>query len=252
MPMVRAMRLLNSIEAGVLTSAQLETLLADAGRLAEFKSLMQMRGQVRRIAASSTALAVVMGSPSAFAAVVSSSAAAMAVVAVPTALTALLSNATAWATFLASSTAMTALAANLIAMTTVAANLTVMTALAANKTGLLACWNSETALSALRSSSTALTALLASPYASSISGNPSSLSSTMVAGKTILLKSNNSSANDTNYLRTRYTNGSIANGGDYTYSTSPNYTTQMLAFQDIKHYSYAGNQYWSAYLVKVD
>ena len=54
MPMVRAMRTLNAIEAGTLTGAQLQTLLtSDPGRLAELSQLLTLRGQTRRMAASS-------------------------------------------------------------------------------------------------------------------------------------------------------------------------------------------------------
>lgn len=43
MPMVRAMRLLNAIEAGTLTGTQLEDLLvADPGRLAELNVLLSL------------------------------------------------------------------------------------------------------------------------------------------------------------------------------------------------------------------
>ncbi len=66
MPMVRAMRLLNAIEAGTTTGAQLETLLtADPGRRAEFNVLLGMRGQMRRMAASSTAMTAVIESATA-------------------------------------------------------------------------------------------------------------------------------------------------------------------------------------------
>ena len=48
MPMVRAMRLLNAIEAGTTTGEQLQTLLtADPGRLAEFHVLVTIPRQSR-------------------------------------------------------------------------------------------------------------------------------------------------------------------------------------------------------------
>ena len=74
MPMVRAMRMLNAIEAGTLTGAQLETLLTrDRGRLAEFNQLLQLRGQVRRMAASSTAMQAIVASSTAMQAIAASS-----------------------------------------------------------------------------------------------------------------------------------------------------------------------------------
>ena len=73
MPMVRAMRMLNAIEAGTLTGSQLETLLtSDPGRLAEFNVLLGLRGQVRRMAASRTAMQAVAASSQAMAAVAAS------------------------------------------------------------------------------------------------------------------------------------------------------------------------------------
>ena len=57
MPMVRAMRMLNAVEAGTLSGAQFEALLADAGRLGEWQQLLVMRGQTRRMAASIAASA---------------------------------------------------------------------------------------------------------------------------------------------------------------------------------------------------
>ena len=112
MPMIRAMRLLNAIEAGTTTGAQLQALLtADPGRLAEFNVLLGMRGQVRRMAASSTAMAAVI----------------------------------------ASSTAMTAVAASSTAMTAVWASNTATDAVFASATARLAVYNSDTALAALQS-----------------------------------------------------------------------------------------------------
>lgn len=62
MPMVRAMRLLNSIEAGTTNAAQLQTLLGDPGRLSEFFVLCGMRGQAVRIASSPTTMNAIAGS----------------------------------------------------------------------------------------------------------------------------------------------------------------------------------------------
>ena len=109
--MIRAMRLLNAVEAGTTTGAQLETLLtADPGRLAEFNVLLGMRGQTRRMAASSTAMTAVI----------------------------------------ASSTAMTAVAESSTAMTAVWASDTATDAVFASATARLAVYNSDTALAALQ------------------------------------------------------------------------------------------------------
>ena len=212
MPMVRAMRLLNAVEAGTTSGAQLQALLSDPGRLGEWSVLMGMRGQTRRMAASSTAMTAVA----------------------------------------ASSTAMTAVAASLTAMTAVAASLTAMTAVAASKTALLACWNSAIALDALRGTTVALNTLLNSPFKSSINHGPILYTGVMVPGKTILLQSRNDSGSDTNYLRSQYSNGTISGSGDYVYSTSTSFSPQMLAFQDIRHYSQLYAYTWRGDAVKVD
>ena len=192
MPMIRAMRLLNAVEAGTTSGAQLQTLLqADPGRLAEFNVLLGMRGQTRRMAASSTAMAAV------------------------------------------------------------AASSTAMAAVAASSTALRACWGSETALTALRAEPSALTALLASPFKSTVGNDkPSSLTATMLAGKTILLRSRNAGGSDTNRLATKYQNGSAV--ADHVYQTSTSYSTQMVAFQDIRHSASQYNYNWYGDVVKVD
>ena len=90
MPMIRAMRLLNAIEAGTTTGAQLQALLtADPGRRAEFNVLLGMRGQMRRMAASSTAMTAVWASNTATDAVFASATARLAVYNSDTALAAL-------------------------------------------------------------------------------------------------------------------------------------------------------------------
>ena len=127
-----------------------------------------------------------------------------------------------------------------------------MAAVAASKTALLACWNAETALTALRAAPSALTALLASPFKSTVgNGNsPSGLSAAMLTGKTILLQSRNVSGNDTNTLASKCQNGgAVAN---HVYMTATSNSTQMVAFQDIKHTSYQNNFGWYGDVVKVD
>ena len=112
MPMVRAMRLLNAIEAGTTTGAQLETLLtADPGRLAEFNVLLGMRGQMRRMAASSTAMTAVAASSTAMTAVAASS----------TAMTAVIASSTARLAVHASDTALTAISGSATAIASIKA-----------------------------------------------------------------------------------------------------------------------------------
>jgi hypothetical protein len=63
MSSLRAIRLLNSVEAGLTDSAGLNSALADAGRLSEFNVLMSMRGQARRMAASTVTVDTFINSP---------------------------------------------------------------------------------------------------------------------------------------------------------------------------------------------
>jgi hypothetical protein len=60
---LRAIRLLNSVEAGITASAALNTALSDSGRLSEFRVLMAMRGQARRMAASDVTVSTFIDSP---------------------------------------------------------------------------------------------------------------------------------------------------------------------------------------------
>ena len=161
MPMIRAMRLLNAVEAGTTSGAQLQTLLADPGRLAEFNVLLGMRGQTRRMAASSAAMAAVAASSTAMAAVI------------------------------ASSTAMTAVIASSTAMTAVAASSTAMTAVAASSTAKMAVFNSDTALNAIAASVTAMAAMRAAAGyivgTSTASASPVAISGPNAAGSYIML-----------------------------------------------------------------
>ena len=132
MPMVRAMRLLNAIEAGTTTGAQLETLLtADPGRLADLNVLLGMRGQNERLFASATATKALIASPKALNALVTSVRGSK------------------------------IMAANPGAMNAVAASSTAMKAVAASSAAKMAVFNSDTALNAIAASGTALTALRA-------------------------------------------------------------------------------------------
>lgn len=66
MPMVRAIRMLNAMEAGMLSGSQLESLMdTDPSRAGELNVLMNMRGQYRRMLASGTTMAALAGSATA-------------------------------------------------------------------------------------------------------------------------------------------------------------------------------------------
>lgn len=62
MPSLRSIRLLNAVEGGTVSGAQLEVFLSNPGRLAEFKVLLSMRGQTRRMAASTVTVNALINS----------------------------------------------------------------------------------------------------------------------------------------------------------------------------------------------
>ena len=164
MPTIRAMRLLNAIKAGTTTGAQLQTLLtADPGRLAEFNVLLGMRGQMRRMAASSTAMTAVAASSTAMAAVIASSTAMAAVIASSTAMTAVNANDQAVRIWMLAGT--NQVWSNFASVTAVAASSTAMTAVAASSTAMAAVIASSTAMAAVIASSTAMTAVNANDQA---------------------------------------------------------------------------------------
>ena len=129
MGMVNGIRALNALVSGTMSSAQLTTYLATGSNAGSFGQLLQLRGQSKALAASSTAMTAVAASSTAFAAV--------------------MANSTAWATVVASSTA--------------------MTAVVASSTAKMAIFNSDTALNSISASSTAMTAMRAAAQYSVVS-----------------------------------------------------------------------------------
>ena len=101
--------MLNAIEAGTTSGAQLETLLGDSGRLAEFNVLLDMRGQARRIASATTTMTAIAASSTAMTAVIASSTALTAIVESSTAKMVIFNSDTALAAISASSTALNAM-----------------------------------------------------------------------------------------------------------------------------------------------
>jgi hypothetical protein len=235
MPMVRAMRLLNAVEAGTLSGSQLQTLLTnDPGRLAELNVLMGMRGQARRMAASSTAMTAVIASSSAMNALVNisagmdavatSSSAMNLVAASSVAMTAVAASSTARNAVIASPTATAAVEAStsgLVAWITIPAGLTPsnyanMTAVAASSTAKMAIFNSDTALNAIKASATAMAAMRAA--AGYIVGNNTANASVVaisgpnVAGSYIMLgySKNSPSVQGISLFSTRRSGSTIA------------------------------------------
>lgn len=158
MPMVRAMRMLNAIEAGTLSSGQLDTLLADPGRMGEFQQLMAMRGQARRMFAAATSVAVIFGSSLAFAeVVVSRNAMAM-----------LAESQVATDALVASSPRMTQAAASAVAMKELASSQYAMSKIAASATTMAIIGASATAVSAVADSRVAMDEVFAVENASRV------------------------------------------------------------------------------------
>jgi hypothetical protein len=126
-----------------------------------------------------------------------------------------------------------------------------MTAVGNSKPALSIIWASETALSAIRNSGVAVNALVSSPYTVYVSNTPNNLSNAIVTTKSILLKSRNTTGNDSYNLLTNYSNGSYV--GYYYYSTNTSFTYQVVAFQNIYHASNSTSGYtWQAYIIDCD
>ena len=215
MPMIRAMRLLNAVEAGTTSGVQLQTLLnADAGRLAEWNVLMGMRGQTRRMAASSTAMTAVAASSTAMTAVAASSTAMTAVIASSTAMTAVNANDQAVRIWMLAGT--NQVWSNFASVTAVAASSTAMAAVAASSTAKMAVFNSDTALNAIAASATAMAAMrAASGYivgTNTASTSPVAISGPNAAGSYIMLgySKNNAISQGISLFSTRRSGSAIA------------------------------------------
>jgi hypothetical protein len=94
--------------------------------------------------------------------------------------------------------------------------------------------------------------MLASSRKTSINNYPTSLTSTQVSGKSILIQSKNSHNTDGNYLYDKATNGSAPTSSSYTYNTTSSYSTQMLAFNNIRHYNWVGNYLWQGDVIDMN
>ena len=102
MPLVRAMRLINALEAGTLSGPDFASLITgDPTRAAELSVLYGMRGQARRLAASTGAFSKLLGSPKAVNLLVTNRVALQEVKDMPAALAVLLADDMALAKYLA-------------------------------------------------------------------------------------------------------------------------------------------------------
>jgi hypothetical protein len=203
--MLRTIRLLNSLEAGTTTGANLQTILSETGRLGEFVTLLNLRSQTKRLASSPTAMNAVAASATAMNSVAASATAMNSVAASTTAMAAVGASSTATSAVLGSATAnpilfngtagvgaflnecrkrdglssdatlaglatLSSVAASATAMNSVAASATAMNSVAASATAVSAVASSATALSAMNASDTAMNALYASALTTKVNG----------------------------------------------------------------------------------
>ena len=238
MPMVRAMRMLNAIEAGMLSGEQLETLLTnDSGRLAEFNVLLSMRGQMRRIVASNTSITAIANSSAAMSAIIASSAALDAVMSSSAALATVVSSSVAMTAIINSNTAMDAIVSSSAALDAVMSSSAAMSALGSNSVSKLYMYNSDAMLDAIAGSTTAIDALRAAPEYRKFNTNnttgtiPRTLAGTNVHGLYIALgvSTSDSSTGATITVTTKRTGTTRPD----THITDSESTSSTLAFGSI-------------------
>ena len=151
---------------------------------------------------------------------------------------------------IASSTAMNAVAASSTAMNAVAASSTAMNAVIASSTARPIVWASSTALNAIQSAPSAvLDALQSHPRTSMMNGYPSDLASTFISGKSMVFRVRNTTGNDTNSLQALA--GGSGSGND-SFSTTTTWQTRVRAYSDIRHYNYANNYIFQAYIINMN
>lgn len=171
MPLIRAIRTLNAMEAGTLSGSALDALFSDAARWVEFHVLLTMPGQVRRILAASTTRAALASSAVAGARIFKSD----------TARSALLSDSSFLNELFAGSGAASGIVADADAFGVVLSQVSLR----------MAMFNSDAMLNAIASTSAALTAARASSAYSVVSQSFSSATTTIsglnAAGSYVLL-----------------------------------------------------------------
>lgn len=82
-----------------------------------------------------------------------------------------------------------------------------------------------------------------------MSGQPSTLQSVFISGKSMTLRVRVTSGSDTNGLRT------LAGGsgsGDDSFSTTTAWTTRVRAYNDLRHYAWSSNSTFQAYVVNMN
>lgn len=187
MPMIRAMRLLNAAEAGLLTSLQLQALLAaDASRIGELNILFGLRGQARRISASATTVGVFAGSALAMGIIAASPVTMAALIASPAALAPLFASSTAVSAIVASPGALDTVMVPGAAFTTMLASGDAMDVVAASAPAMAKIAASNAMMDEAVSSSTAFSAMVAVAPAMTAIGTNASAIATIVASDTMM------------------------------------------------------------------
>lgn len=150
MPMVRAMRLLNAIEAGYVDSLSLDQMLqADPGRVGELRSAMNLRGQMRRMTASTTAMNAIAGSSTAVSLVLGSTVAVAAIAGSRVAMNAIVSTPGALSSFIADYNATIIIANSSEAMSVLSKSTAARTALLTSSAAMKAISTKPTAVAKL-------------------------------------------------------------------------------------------------------
>ncbi|WP_158301004.1 hypothetical protein [Chromobacterium sp. ATCC 53434] len=113
-----------------------------------------------------------------------------------------------------------------------------------------AIWNSAIALTAIQNAPvTVHDALQTHPQVTMMSTNPSNLTATFVAGKSMTLRMRNVSGNDTNSMRT-LAGGSGA--GDDVFTTTTTWTPRVRAYNNLCHFAWSNNYQFQAYVMNMN
>lgn len=169
MPSIKAMRLINALEAGQMSASGLETYLQNSANLGEFQSLLALRGISRRIATSLNAVTAILNSNTAVSVAADNYNASRELVSNPVAVAAVINNGTAWSTFCNKKIAAEAIAksglfldslvVNAARMATVASSAVAMAAVAQSKNAIGKLLENATSMSAVTGSIVAVSAI---------------------------------------------------------------------------------------------
>ncbi len=169
-------------------------------------------------------------------------------------MTAVAASETAMTAIIASDTALDSVVASDTAMTAVAASETAMTAIIASDTAKLAIWNSTEAINAMNNHLTVdvLTAIENHPYIVTRTDFPSNLTNKIITGKSILLGVECSSSNGDSISLINKAGGSGSGVLQENHiSEGSNLYIRVVAFNDIRFYSYYNNYQTTLYILKV-